>query len=66
LSDGELGTQVIASLRESLTGPVKAVLMTGDTSSAIKDLSSDPYVRVVSKPINAEELLTLLRVLLAA
>ena len=66
LRDGELGTQVITSLRESLTAPVKAVLMTGDTSSAIKDLPSDPYVRVASKPIKAEELLTLLRALLAA
>jgi hypothetical protein len=40
--------------------------MTGDTSSAIKDLPRDPYLRVASKPIEAGELLTLLRALLAA
>jgi PAS domain S-box-containing protein len=66
LSDGELGTQVIAALRESLARPLKAVLMTGDTSTAVADLPRDPYLRVASKPVDAEELLTLLRALLAA
>jgi PAS domain S-box-containing protein len=65
LSDGELGTQVIAALRESLALPVKAVLMTGDTSTAIAELPRDPYLRVASKPIDADDLLTLLRALLA-
>ena len=46
--------------------PVKSVLITGDTSSAIRDLPRDPYFRVASKPIRAEELLRLLRGLLAA
>jgi two-component system, sensor histidine kinase len=45
---------------------LKAVLMTGDTSSAIKDLPRDPYLRLASKPVQADELLTLLRALLAA
>ncbi len=65
LSCGELGTQVLAALRECFAAPLKAVLMTGDTSSAIKDLPRDPYLRVASKPIEAGELLTLLRALLA-
>ena len=39
----------------------KAVLVTGDTSSAVKDLPSDPYLRVASNPIKADALLTLLR-----
>jgi signal transduction histidine kinase len=65
LSDGELGTQVISALRESLALPLKAVLMTGDTSTAVAELPRDPYLRVASKPIDAEELLTLLRSLLA-
>lgn len=39
---------------------------TGDTSSAIKQLPRDPYLRITSKPIKAEELLTLIRALLAA
>jgi CheY-like chemotaxis protein len=66
LSDGELGTQVIAALRESLALPLKAVLMTGDTSTAVAELPRDPYLRVASKPIDADELLALLRALLAA
>ena len=66
LSEGETGTQVIAALREALGISLKAVLTTGDTSSAIKELPRDPYLRVASKPIEADELLTLLRALLAA
>jgi len=64
LSDGETGTEVIAALREALGFPLKAVLMTGDTSAAIKELTGDPYLRMASKPVRAEELLTLLRALL--
>ena len=63
LSDGETGTQVIDALREILGISLRAVLTTGDTSSAIKQLPRDPYLRITNKPINAEELL---RVLLAA
>jgi PAS domain S-box-containing protein len=66
LSDGELGTQVIAALRGSLALPLKTVLMTGDTSTAVAELPRDPYLKVASKPINADELLTLLRALLSA
>jgi PAS domain S-box-containing protein len=66
LGDGETGSQVIAELREAFGVPLKAVLMTGDTSSAIKELPRDPYLRLVSKPIKAEDLLALLRALLAS
>ena len=66
LNDGETGTQVIATLREILGVSLRAVLTTGDTSSAIKQLPRDPYLRITSKPIKAEELLTLLRSLLTA
>ncbi|HMK87610.1 MAG TPA: ATP-binding protein [Steroidobacteraceae bacterium] len=66
LNDGETGSQVIASLREVLGTPLRALITTGDTSSAIKKLASDPYLRITSKPINADELLSLLRALLAA
>ena len=62
----ETGTEVIAALREALGFPLKAVLMTGDTSSAIKELPRDPNLRMASKPIRADELLTLLRTLLTA
>ncbi len=66
LSDGETGTQVIATLREILGVSLRAVLTTGDTSSAIKQLPRDPHLRITSKPIKAEELLAMLRALLAA
>jgi len=66
LNDGETGTDVIAALRQSLGFPLKAVLMTGDTSTAVQELPRDSYLRIASKPIKAEELLTLLRALLAA
>lgn len=65
LAQGELGTQVIATLRAQLGGELKAVLITGDTSAAISELSADPDLRIASKPVNAEQLLELLRGLLA-
>ncbi len=66
LNNGETGTQVIATLREILGITLKAVLTTGDTSTAIKQLPGDRYLRMTSKPIKADELLTMLRALLAA
>jgi CheY-like chemotaxis protein len=66
LSNGETGTQVIATLRERLGKSLKAVLITGDTSSAVKELQHDERLRLASKPIHAEELLSLLKNLLAA
>jgi PAS domain S-box-containing protein len=66
LADGETGTAVISALRESLGTYLKAVLITGDTSAAVKELPRDPLMRIASKPIKADELLTLMRALLAA
>jgi len=57
LGDGETGTQVLAALRERMGAPLKAVLITGDTCSAIKELHRDPHLRVSSKPVQADELL---------
>lgn len=65
LGDGETGVQVIAALREAFALPVKAVLMTGDTSSSIKGLPHDSRLRVASKPINADEFLNLLATFMA-
>ena len=64
LADGETGVQVLARLREALNVPLKAILITGDTSSAIKDVMRDPALRVMSKPVQAEQFLGLLRELL--
>ena len=66
LGAGETGVQVILRLREILQAPVKAVLITGDTSSAIRELPHDPNLRVLSKPVRAEAFLGLVRELLAA
>lgn len=65
LANGETGTRVISALRESLGTYLKAVIITGDTA-AVKELPRDPFVRVASKPVQADELLTLMRALLAA
>lgn len=65
LSNDETGTQVITALRESVGKHLKAVLITGDTSAAVKELQRDERLRLASKPIHAEELLGLLKSLLA-
>ncbi|MBV9316887.1 MAG: response regulator, partial [Gammaproteobacteria bacterium] len=64
LRDGELGTQVIAAVRENLHSELKAVLVTGDTSTVVKHMPDDPRLRVVAKPIEAEQLLRVLGELL--
>lgn len=64
LGDSETGTDVIGALRNLLGAQLGAVLVTGDTSSAIRELHHDERVRMTSKPIRAEELLELTRTLL--
>jgi two-component system, sensor histidine kinase len=66
LGDGELGTHVIAALRDELHAEVRAVLVTGDTSDVVKHLPNDPRLRIASKPIDAEQLLSVLKDLLNA
>jgi two-component system CheB/CheR fusion protein len=66
LRDGETGMQVIAALREALRVPLRAILITGDTSAAVNELRLDPHLRLASKPIKAEELLGMLAALLNA
>jgi len=66
LSNQETGTQVIAGLRKAVGKQLKAVLITGDTSAAVKELRRDERLRIASKPIRAEELLGLLKSLLAS
>jgi PAS domain S-box-containing protein len=64
LESGETGTQVIAALRKLLARPVSAILMTGDTSTAMRELPLDTNIRVASKPVKAQELLELLKELI--
>ena len=61
LEGNEVGTALITALRGRLGSKLKTVLITGDTSSAVKALPADPYLRIASKPIKADTLLTLLR-----
>ena len=60
LGPGETGLQVIGAVRAALDRPVKAVLVSGDTSSAVQRAQMDAQLRIASKPINADELLALL------
>ena len=64
LAPNQTGIQVIRALRERLGPQLKAILITGDTSSAIRGLAPNPQLRILSKPIRAETLLTLMRELL--
>ena len=66
LGTNQTGIQVIDALRERLGPHLKSVLVTGDTSAAVRGLAPDPHLRILSKPIRAEALLRLLRELLAA
>ena len=62
----ENGTQVIAAVRQAAGANLKAVLVTGDTSTAIRELPRDPHLRLASKPLKAEDLLALVRELMEA
>jgi PAS domain S-box-containing protein len=64
LGGGALGTEVIDALRMAMGEQTKAILITGDTSSVIRDLQQVDTLRVLSKPMNADELLALIRELL--
>jgi CheY-like chemotaxis protein/two-component sensor histidine kinase len=66
LEGGRTGTEVIAAARAILGEDLKAILVTGDTSSAVRELKADANLRITSKPINSDELLELVRSLLAA
>ena len=65
LADGETGAQVIAAVREIRGAHFKTVLITGDTSGAAHAADGDEHVRLLSKPVDPDELLGLLKELLA-
>jgi PAS domain S-box-containing protein len=65
LEDGRTGSEVISAARKTRGAGLKAILVTGDTSSAVRELESDGNLRITSKPINSDELLELVRSLLA-
>jgi PAS domain S-box-containing protein len=59
LAQNETGLQVVAAVRDATGQDLKAILVTGDTSSAMHALANDSNLRAVNKPINADELLAL-------
>ena len=66
LDIGRTGTEVIAAARQVLGESLRAILVTGDTSSAVREIASNANLRITSKPINSRELLELVRELLAS
>lgn len=66
LTNQETGAQVVAAVRGQLAANLRTILMTGDTSSVVRNLEHDQRLRITSKPINADELLSLIRELLVA
>ena len=66
LARGETGRQVIASARQILGPNVKAVLITGDTSTAARELDDDRNLHLLNKPVHPDMLLGLLKGLLAS
>jgi len=66
LRDGETGLAVIAAMRAALGPELKALLITGDTSSVVRKISQDSNLRIISKPVNADDMLGLLEMLLGS
>ena len=64
LKEDQTGLDVIIAVREVLGRNIPAILVTGDTSSAIRKLPRDVGLRLASKPIDADELLVLIHDLL--
>jgi PAS domain S-box-containing protein len=65
LEGGRTGADVIAAARGRFNKSFRAILVTGDTSSAIAHLQRDEHLRVTSKPIDPDELVALIGELLA-
>jgi PAS domain S-box-containing protein len=66
LRDGETGLAVIAALRAIFGAELKTLLITGDTSSVVRKISQDSNLRVISKPVNADEMLGMIETLLSS
>lgn len=61
LSGGETGQHVISAMRE-LRGPTfKAIVMSGDTCSAVHAFDGDDHLCWLSKPTNSAVLLSVLK-----
>jgi PAS domain S-box-containing protein len=64
LSGQETGMQAVTAVRRIRNAAIRTVMMSGDTSSAMRALGPGEDVHIVSKPIDSEALLRLLSSLL--
>lgn len=65
LTRGDTGRQVVASMRAARGHLFKAIVITGDTASAVHRFDGDAASVWMTKPVDPEQLLTLLQRLLA-
>jgi two-component system, sensor histidine kinase len=65
LQKGETGIEAIAAARAIAGEHLGAVLVSGDTSSTLRDVRADERLRIASKPIRADELLSVIAKLLS-
>ena len=66
LQKGETGIEAIATARSIAGERLGAVLVSGDTSSTLRDVKATDRLRIASKPIQADELLSIIAELLSA
>lgn len=64
LGGGDTCLELIAAFRQRVSASLPVILLTGDTSSAIRALAHDERWRIASKPLQAEQLLALMDELL--
>lgn len=64
LGGGSTGLELLAALRARYGSGLKSILVSGDTSFAVKNLQPDRYLRIANKPLRAEQLLRLITELL--
>jgi CheY-like chemotaxis protein len=58
------GKQVVSAVRAMYGSDLKAIVITGDTGSAVHQFDADSGLCWMAKPVNAAQLLTLLKHLL--
>jgi two-component system, sensor histidine kinase len=64
LGSNETGIEVVAAVRAAIGPDLRAILVTRDTSSAMRALTHDSNLRTLSKPVNADEMLALVDAML--
>ena len=64
LGRGETGVELVVTLRARYGANLKSILVSGDTSLAVKSLQPDAHLRIASKPLRADQLLALMTELL--